>query len=289
MNLVDKRIKDAYGALVTTASTSGFGDGPSALFDGHGNTSSLSVGATNISVDGQVIVGGSAVIDSDGKWIGDVGGISGTSGSSGSSGSSGVSGSSGSSGSSGVSGSSGSSGSSGVSGSSGSSGVSGSSGNSGSSGTSGSSGIDGSSGSSGIDGSSGSSGSSGTSGFTPPGQIVSYQIVLNVSSGAITGVASATDPSGNNLIGATGWTFSTSSTSLTVSHPLNKLIMNPVSYGENSGDLITKPFLGTTTSTFSCIQKADLSQVSFYSLTAFNTGFADTGSTTLTITFVTKS
>ena len=64
--------------------------------------------------------------------------------------------------------------------------------------------------------------------------------------------------------------------------------MNPFSYGENAGNVVTRAFTGTTTGNHSCIQNSAFTQVDFYSLTPVNTGCASSGSTNLWITFGVK-
>jgi hypothetical protein len=118
--------------------------------------------------------------------------------------------------------------------------------------------------------------------------LATYEITLEVSSGSVTTVLSAIGPDGSSIVGATGWTFNVTSTSLTVVHPLAKKILNPYSYGVNGSNVLTRAFTGTTTGTYSCFQNSSFSQINFYSLTSVNAGFAGTGDTTLTITFQTK-
>jgi hypothetical protein len=163
----------------------------------------------------------------------------------------GQNGSSGSSGSSGTSGTSGFSGSSGTSGFSGSSGTSGFSGSSGTSGTSGSSGSSGTSGSSGSSGSSGTSGTSGTSGVSLTSEIASYYVKLLFSSGSLIGsngvyptatcFEEAEGPEGNNLLGATGWTFTKNGTNeITIAHNTSKFAVNFTRVVENTtGNFLT--------------------------------------------------
>jgi hypothetical protein len=208
-------------------------------------------------------------------------------GTSGSSGISGTSGSSGQQGATGAQGLQGNIGLTGLQGSEGPQGISGPQGDTGLPGTSGSSGVSGTSGSAGISGTSGISGTAGTSGATPAGYAKCYEVTLDFSGGVVTGVSSATDPEGNSLIGASGWSFTTNSTTLIVNHPLSKRIINPESHGVNGSNILTRAFSGTTTSNHSCFQTG--SQVSFYSLSAFNTGCSGVGSTLLYITFQVKN
>jgi hypothetical protein len=217
-------------------------------------------------------------------------GPQGDAGSSGSSGESGSSGSSGEQGAQGLQGLQGNLGLTGLQGSIGPQGLQGDPGNQGpqgNNGSSGTSGVSGSSGSTGTSGSSGISGTAGTSGSTPEGYAKCYEVTLDFNGGVVTGVSAATDPGGNSLIGASGWTFSTNSTTLIINHPLSKRIINPESHGVNGSNILTRAFSGTTTSNHSCFQTG--SQVSFYSLTAFNTGCAGVGSTLLYITFQVKN
>ena len=243
----------------------------------------LDLNPTGITANG--LIGSTTNLSASWVVIGGPRGPQGLSGSSGSSGSSGNSGTSGSSGSTGTSGSSGSTGTSGSSGSAGTSGSSGTSGENGSSGSSGSSGESGTSGESGSSGSSGTSGSAGTSGISSPGSLQFYEVHIQFNGGAVSAVTSATGPDGSNIQAAPGWSFTTTSTSLTINHPLGKKILNPASHGQNGSNVLTRMFSGTTTGNHSCFQNPSFTQVNFYSLTAINTGCAGSGTTSLWITF----
>ena len=206
-------------------------------------------------------------------------GTSGTSGSAGTSASSGSSGTAGLTGTAGTSASSGSSGSSGTSGSSGSSGASGTVGTSGSSGTS----------ALGSSGTSGSSGSAGTSGVSASGTLKTYTVVLNTVNGALNSVASATDPVGANLIGASGWTFTIDSGSqFTIVHPLGNVITGAWTNGVNGANVLTRTFTGNTTGNYSMFQDSGYTQVTFYSLSGTLAGYATVGASTMTIYFFAK-
>ncbi len=190
-------------------------------------------------------------------------GSSGSSGTAGSSGATGSSGSSGNTGSSGSSGNTGSSGSSGANGTSGINGTSGATGATGSSGSSGANGATGSSGSSGNSGTSGAAGAPGTSGTSAAGGGSGvYVIKLEFSGGNLTAspgcFVAAQDPSGNNLIGASGWSFArVSPTEITITHPLNKFITNAETHAENTtNNFLTKPIIASTTSGNCVIQNS---------------------------------
>ena len=62
MNLNGKKIKDTYPSVVTTASTSGFANGPAVIQDGRGLTGALELGTTNANILGAVKVNGTTVI-----------------------------------------------------------------------------------------------------------------------------------------------------------------------------------------------------------------------------------
>jgi hypothetical protein len=234
---------------------------------------------------------------SGGSGGGGASGSSGTSGQTyGTSGTSGM-GTSGVSGSSGTSGLTGSSGTSGLTGTSGTSGASGSSGTSGSTGTSGNSGTNGSSGTSGI-GTSGTSGSSGTAGLTgtagtsgvsAAGTIKNYIVVINTENGSLSSVASATDPVGQSLIGASGWSFSIdSATVFTIGHPLGNVWVGAFTNGLNGSNVLTRTFSGNTTGNYSMFQDSSFTSMTFYSLSPTLAGYASVGLATLTINFFAK-
>ena len=214
-------------------------------------------------------------------------GTSGTSGFTGTAGTSG-NGTSGTSGFTGTAGTSGLTATSGTSGSSGSSGVQGTSGTSGSSGTSATSGSSGSSGN-GTSGTSGSSGLTGTSGVSAAGTIKNYQVVLNTMNGNLDSVASATDPVGQNLIGAAGWTFTVDSGSqFTISHPLGNVVISSFTNGLNGTNVLTRTFTGNTTGNYSMFQNSSYTTITYYSLSGTLAGYATVGVSTLTINFQAK-
>lgn len=182
----------------------------------------------------------------------------------------------------GTSGVPGSSGTSGLS--YGTSGTSGSSGSSGSSATSGSSGSSGSSATSGFTGTAGTSASSGSSGVSAAGVLKTYTIVLSTLNGALDSVVSATDPVGNNLIGAAGYTFTiTSATIFDVIHPLGNVFVGAFSNGLNGSNVLTRTFAGNTTGNYSIFQNSGFTTITFYSLNATNAGYSSAGASTLTI------
>jgi hypothetical protein len=179
--------------------------------------------------------------------------------------------------------------------SAGSSGTSGTSGISGSSGTSGTSGISGSSGTSGISGTAGTSGNgtsgtAGTSGTSASiaGTTYKYTIVVATTSGTISGITSATAPSGANLIGAPGWTITISGVNVLVTHPLGNTIIAGFSQGNNGGVVLIRPYTGTSQAQFAMQQSAGFTQVGFYSNTSTNAQFSSSASdaNALTINFL---
>jgi hypothetical protein len=232
-----------------------------------------------------------------------INGTSGTSGIDGTSGSSGIDGTSGTSGISGTSGTSGSSGSNGSSGTSGISGVDGTSGTSGINGTSGTSGINGTSGTSGIDGTSGTSGISGTSGTsgTSPlyvdATVKGYQVVLNMTGGAvdtITPINSVLGPNGENKtqLESLGWTFVMSGVNrFKLTRPTNlqsQPIVNIMTHGINGTSVASKSLNGTSTlqhTAFQTFTGGNWSEMEMWGITSSNTGAANSGNTTLIITF----
>ena len=185
--------------------------------------------------------------------------------------------------------SSGSSGTSGVSGTSGTSGINGTSGTSGISGTSGTSGVSGTDGTSGTsgNGTSGTAGSSGTS-ASIAGTTYKYTIVVATTSGTISGITSATAPSGANLIGAPGWTITISGVNVLVTHPLGNTIIAGFSQGNNGGVVLIRPYTGTSQAQFAMQQSASFTQVGFYSNTSTNAQFSSSASdaNALTINFL---
>lgn len=234
---------------------------------------------------------------SGGSGTGGASGSSGTSGQTfGTSGTSGMgtagtSGSAGTSASSGNTGTSGLTGTSGTSASSGSSGVSGTSGASGSSGLSGTVGTSGSSGTSalGSSGTSGSSGLTGTSGLSAAGTLKTFTVVINTVNGALSTVASAVDPVGNNLIGAAGYSFTVDSGSeFTIGHPLGNTIVGAFTNGVNGANVLTRTFTGNTTGNYSMFQNSTFTSITFYSLSGTLAGYATVGASTLTIHFFAK-
>lgn len=215
-------------------------------------------------------------------------GSSGTSGESGSSGTSGISGIDGSSGTSGESGSSGTSGDSGSSGTSGITGSSGTSGETGAAGTAGTSGVSGN-GTAGTSGASGASGTAGTSGVSVANSLRIYSVVINTLGGSLSSVASATDPDGNSLIGASGWTFTVVSASqFRIAHPLGDVFIGSNSAGINGAVVTRRVFFGNNTSTYSMLENSTYTQIDYYTVTAVQGGYASTGSSTLTIYLMAK-
>jgi hypothetical protein len=197
---------------------------------------------------------------------------------------------------SGVAGTNGTSGVAGISGVDGIDGLTGTSGTSGTPGTSGTSGEAGATGSNGTSGTSGvgTSGSSGTSGLQgPPGNPSVYKMVVNLTTGSVnttTPVASITAPDGSSIYDGTtfsaGWNATRSTNSITVTHPLGLLVVNPCTHGVTATNtIVTRSFTGTTAGTFSCIQASNLSSVTFNTITGAQTGAATTGNTTVTISF----
>ena len=119
-----------------------------------------------------------------------------------------------------------------------------------------------------------------------------YKLVVNLTANAVnatTPIAAFTDPNGDALFSAgsysPGWNVTRSINNITVTHPIGRIVMNAHAHGKNGANLITRAFIGTTLSAFSCIQTDALTSVTFSSLTGTNTGAASAGDTTITITF----
>ncbi len=114
-------------------------------------------------------------------------------------------------------------------------------------------------------------------------------MVVATAGGNLSSVASATDPSGNSLIGASGWNFVvSSSTTFTITHPLGNVIIGAYSSGVNGANVLTKAFWGNTTGTYSMYQNSTYTTMTYYTLTPTQAGYASTGTSTLTITFLAK-
>jgi hypothetical protein len=118
-------------------------------------------------------------------------------------------------------------------------------------------------------------------------------MVVNLSAGSVnatTPVASITAPDGSSIYDGTtflaGWNATRSTNSITVTHPLGLLVVNPCSHGVSATNtIVTRSFTGTIAGTFSCIQASNLSSVTFNTITSGQTGSATTGNTTVTISF----
>jgi hypothetical protein len=160
----------------------------------------------------------------------------------------------------------------------------------GTAGTSGANGANGSSGTSGAQGASGSagtSGSSGTSSAGAAGAIYNYKVVVATTGGTISSITSATSPSGANLIGAPGWSFSVSPPNVAITHPLGNTIVSGFSEGSNGANVLIRPYTGVSAATFSMFASSSYGVITFYSNTAANAGFngAATDANALTINF----
>ena len=277
-----------YGGLDGTAGTSG-ANGATGTSGTNGSSGTAgSSGVSGNGTGGTSGINGTAGINGTSGLTG-ASGTSGTDGSSGQTGSNGTSGSSGTSGSAGTSGSSGATGVDGTAGTSGSSGLTGTSGQTGSSGTAGSSGTSGvgAAGTAGTSGSSGVAGTSGTSSAGAAGVLYNYKIVVATTGGTISGITSATGPSGANLIGLSGWSFSVSPPNVVMTHPLGNTLISFYSLGLGATTTTYRPYTGNSGAQFSAIGNTAFNQITFYSNTAANTGFngAGTDANALTISF----
>ena len=218
-------------------------------------------------------------------------GAAGTSGTSGANGTAGTSGADGATGATGTSGTSGANGTSGTSGANGATGATGTSGTSGANGTAGTSGADGTPGVIGTSGTAGTAGVNGTSGTSSSlalGTIQVYKFVINTNAGLMTSFASAISPDGTNILNTGGWTETvTSSTQLTITHPLGGKILLATSVGNSGASAITRPFSFNNTSTYSSIQNSAFTQIDLYSMSAGNAGYSTTGVATVTVYLLT--
>ena len=186
----------------------------------------------------------------------------------------------------GYTGATGAAGTAGASGSSGTSGVNGSSGTSGVNGSSGTSGTSGSSGSAGTSGVSGSAGTSGTSGVSivgPTGATGSgsattvgvYSIKLEFSAAVLIAspFLSATDPSGNNLIGASGWTFTrVGNAEIQVTHPTGKWFINFNRFAQTSSGGASWVGANISGGSLSAMSVANLTSQASFNIQALATG-----------------
>ena len=104
-----------------------------------------------------------------------------------------------------------------------------------------------------------------------------YTIVIGTTSGAISTITSATSPSGANLIGATGWAFAISGTTVNVTHTLGNTIFLGLSQGIGVSPTFLRnirSYSQNTTSFYSMFQNSGFTIVSFYANTPANGGFA---------------
>jgi hypothetical protein len=125
-----------------------------------------------------------------------------------------------------------------------------------------------------------------------------YQVVLNIIGGAIdtagTPIASVTGPDGENkaTLEAAGWSFNCPTAArLDIGRPSAKQVQplfNMMTHGNNDGNVLSRVPSATSTAGYSAYQTlsgAAFVSASFYGLTAANTGFKASGTTTLSITF----
>ena len=94
-------------------------------------------------------------------------------------------------------------------------------------------------------------------------------------------MTSATDPNGNNLIGAAGWTFTiVSNTQFRINHPLGNIFVGAFTNGVNPANSLvtTRVFFGNSTGTYSMFQDVSYTQIDFYSMSSVNAGYASAGS-----------
>ena len=107
-----------------------------------------------------------------------------------------------------------------------------------------------------------------------------YTIVVSTAGGLINTIQSATAPSGANLVGASGWSFSISGVNVAVTHPLGDTILLGTSQGYNPQIPIywIRQYSGNTTAVFSMIQNSTYTVVTFYANTSTNAGFSSSQS-----------
>ena len=125
-----------------------------------------------------------------------------------------------------------------------------------------------------------------------------YQVVLNIIGGAIdtggTPIASVIGPNGENktTLEGLGWSFTCPTTSrLDIGRPSSKQVQplfNMMTHGNKDGNVLSRVPSATSTAGYSAYQTlsgAAFVSASFYGLTASNTGYKSSGTTTLSITF----
>lgn len=159
-------------------------------------------------------------------------------------------------------------------------------------GPTGAAGATGPAGSAGATGAAGATGSAGPVGPTGVAgsstQTGIYSLKLEFSGGNLISspFVQAKDPSGNTIIGATGWTFTrNNSTSITIGHPAGVWFINFNRIAQNSsGDWVTANVSGSSTSNFAAIQNSSKDSFTINSLST-GSGISLTGSAYLYLTW----
>lgn len=132
-------------------------------------------------------------------------------------------------------------------------------------------------------------GTSGTSGVSAAGTLKTYTVVIATVGGQLSSVTSATAPDGTSLIGVAGWTFTVAGVSqFTITHPLGNVITGASSNGVNGALVLTRPFSGLSTAQYTLFQNSTYTTMNFYSMVAANSGYASTGTASVTIYFFAK-
>jgi hypothetical protein len=142
----------------------------------------------------------------------------------------------------------------------------------------------------------GPQGPAGTNGTTISGAGF-YQITLNISGGIIVAgnpIESVLGPNGENkaTLEADGWSFTCpTGARLKIGRPSSKQVqplVNMMTHGNNGGNVLSRVPSSTSTAGYSAYQTlsgAAFVSADFYGLTAANTGFNSSATTTLLITF----
>ena len=126
-----------------------------------------------------------------------------------------------------------------------------------------------------------------------------YQVEILFAGGLIDtatngGIGTVIGPNGENesTLETAGWSFNCPTTSrITIGRPAGfrvQPLVNILTHGNNSGNVVTKAPNGTSSAAYSAIQTlsgASWTQLDVYSLNNTNTGIATSGATSCWVTF----